>query len=123
VLREGDALIVTRLDRLARSTRGLLNILDGITKAAQAFTCLARQSCGSLLLDDIDGESQRVFRLVLLADSRTSQQLAMLPVRLCESLYCTVVRRKVDRNTRPAAIDCGLEGAYAIAPCGLRPHC
>jgi DNA invertase Pin-like site-specific DNA recombinase len=30
-LREGDTLIVNRLDRLARSTRDLLNVLDQIT--------------------------------------------------------------------------------------------
>jgi DNA invertase Pin-like site-specific DNA recombinase len=41
VLREGDTLIVTRLDRLARSTRDLLNILDGITKAGAGFKSLA----------------------------------------------------------------------------------
>ena len=32
-LDEGDVLMVTRLDRLARSTRDLLNILDTISKA------------------------------------------------------------------------------------------
>jgi DNA invertase Pin-like site-specific DNA recombinase len=32
-LGEGDVLIVTRLDRLARSTRDLLNVLDTISKA------------------------------------------------------------------------------------------
>jgi DNA invertase Pin-like site-specific DNA recombinase len=29
----GDVLIVTRLDRLARSTRDLLNVLDSVAKA------------------------------------------------------------------------------------------
>jgi DNA invertase Pin-like site-specific DNA recombinase len=37
----GDALIVTRLDRLARSTRDLLNILDAIGKAGAKFRSLA----------------------------------------------------------------------------------
>jgi DNA invertase Pin-like site-specific DNA recombinase len=32
-----DVLLVTRLDRLARSTRDLLNVLDQIAKAALAF--------------------------------------------------------------------------------------
>jgi DNA invertase Pin-like site-specific DNA recombinase len=37
----GDVLLVTRLDRLARSTRNLVNILDTIGKAGAAFKSLA----------------------------------------------------------------------------------
>jgi DNA invertase Pin-like site-specific DNA recombinase len=37
---EGDVLIVTRLDRLARSTRDLLNILDLLAKAGAQFRSL-----------------------------------------------------------------------------------
>ena len=36
----GDVLMVTRLDRLARSTRDLLNILDAIGKAGAGFKSL-----------------------------------------------------------------------------------
>jgi len=36
-LAAGDVLLVTRLDRLARSTRDLLNILDAVAKAGAAF--------------------------------------------------------------------------------------
>jgi DNA invertase Pin-like site-specific DNA recombinase len=36
----GDAVLVTRLDRLARSTRDLLNVLDKITKAGATFRSL-----------------------------------------------------------------------------------
>jgi DNA invertase Pin-like site-specific DNA recombinase len=39
-LDEGDALLVTRLDRLARSTRDLLNTLDTIAKARAGFRSL-----------------------------------------------------------------------------------
>jgi len=41
VLQSGDILLVTRLDRLARSTRDLLNILDQISKAGAKFKSLA----------------------------------------------------------------------------------
>jgi DNA invertase Pin-like site-specific DNA recombinase len=41
VLQEGDTLIVTRLDRLARSTRDLLNILARITDVGAGFKSLA----------------------------------------------------------------------------------
>jgi DNA invertase Pin-like site-specific DNA recombinase len=40
-LTKGDVLCVTRLDRLARSTRDLLNILDAIAKAGAGFRSLA----------------------------------------------------------------------------------
>ena len=39
-LEAGDVLVVTRLDRLARSTRDLLNILDIIGKAGASFKSL-----------------------------------------------------------------------------------
>jgi DNA invertase Pin-like site-specific DNA recombinase len=37
----GDVLLVTRLDRLARSTRDLLNVLDAVGKAGAGFRFLA----------------------------------------------------------------------------------
>src|SRR6516164_907874 len=40
-LREGDVLLVTRLDRLARSTRDLLNILASISEKGAGFRSLA----------------------------------------------------------------------------------
>ena len=39
-LKAGDTLLVTRLDRLARSTRDLLNMLDAIAKAGAGFRSL-----------------------------------------------------------------------------------
>jgi DNA invertase Pin-like site-specific DNA recombinase len=41
IVGEDDTVIVTRLDRLARSTRDLLNILDAIAKAGATFKSLA----------------------------------------------------------------------------------
>ena len=40
IIDAGDVVIVTRLDRLARSTRDLLNILDKIAKAGATFKSL-----------------------------------------------------------------------------------
>lgn len=39
-LSAGDVLLVTRLDRLARSTRDLLNVLDQVAKAGAGFRSL-----------------------------------------------------------------------------------
>ena len=39
--REGRRLIVTRLDRLAQSTRDLLNVLDAIAESGAGFRSLA----------------------------------------------------------------------------------
>lgn len=40
-LEAGDVLVVTRLDRLARSTRDLLNILDAVANAGAGFRSIA----------------------------------------------------------------------------------
>src|SRR5258705_929258 len=40
-LEPGDVLLVTRLDRLARSTRDLLNVLDRVSKAGAGFRSIA----------------------------------------------------------------------------------
>jgi DNA invertase Pin-like site-specific DNA recombinase len=40
-LRSGDTLMITRLDRLARSTRDLLNVLDEVAKVGANFKSLA----------------------------------------------------------------------------------
>jgi DNA invertase Pin-like site-specific DNA recombinase len=40
-LTAGDVLLVTRLDRLARSTRDLLNVLDDVAKRGAGFKSLA----------------------------------------------------------------------------------
>jgi len=40
-LGSGDVLLVTRLDRLARSTRDLLNVLDSISRVGAKFKSLA----------------------------------------------------------------------------------
>jgi DNA invertase Pin-like site-specific DNA recombinase len=48
-LGEGDTLVVCKLDRLARSTRDLLNTLDVIGKAGASFRSLADQWADTLL--------------------------------------------------------------------------
>ena len=44
-LGNGDTLVVVKLDRVARSTRDLLNILDAIAKAGASFKSLGDPWC------------------------------------------------------------------------------
>ena len=46
-IREGDTLVVAKLDRLARSVRDLLNTLAGIADAGATFKSLGDPWCGT----------------------------------------------------------------------------
>src|SRR5215831_5484169 len=76
LLREGDTLVVTRLDRLARSTRDLLNVLHAIAKKGASFRSLADAWAdtttphGRLMLTVLGGLAE--FERSLIA-ARTSQ--------------------------------------------------
>jgi DNA invertase Pin-like site-specific DNA recombinase len=76
VLREGDVLVVTRLDRLARSTRDLLNTLDTIAKAGAGFKSPAETWAdtttphGRLMLTALGGLAEFERSLIL---ARTSE--------------------------------------------------
>ena len=60
-LRPGDTLLVTRLDRLARSTRDLLNVLDTVARAGASFRSIGDAWCdtttphGRLMLTVLGG--------------------------------------------------------------------
>jgi DNA invertase Pin-like site-specific DNA recombinase len=78
-LGEGDTLIVTKLDRLARSTRDLLNTLDAIGKAGASFKSLGDPWAdtttphGRLMLTVLGGlaEFERYLILTRTAEGRT----------------------------------------------------
>jgi DNA invertase Pin-like site-specific DNA recombinase len=75
----GDVLIVTRLDRLARSTRDLLNILDDIAKRGAGFKSLhdawadTTSPHGRLMVTILAGlaEFERELILARTSDGRT----------------------------------------------------
>lgn len=75
-LRAGDVLVVTRLDRLARSTRDLLNTLDAVAKAGAGFRSLADPWAdtttphGKLMVTILGGLAEFERSLIL---SRTSE--------------------------------------------------
>jgi len=80
----GDVLIVTRLDRLARSTRDLLNILDDIAKRGAGFKSLhdawADTTCahGRLMVTILAGLAEFERELIL---ARTSDGRARAKAR------------------------------------------
>lgn len=83
-LGEGDVLVVTRLDRLARSTRDLLNTLDTIAKAGAGFRSLADAWAdtttphGRLMLTVLGGLAEFERSLIL---ARTSEGRARAKAR------------------------------------------
>jgi DNA invertase Pin-like site-specific DNA recombinase len=83
-LEAGDVLIVTRLDRLARSTRDLLNILDDIAKRGAGFKSLhdawadTTTPHGRLMLTVLGGLAEFERELIL---ARTSDGRARAKAR------------------------------------------
>src|SRR5215831_10103070 len=81
-LGEGDTLVVCKLDRLARSTRDLLNTLDAIGKAGASFRSLTDQwantdtAHGRLMVTVLGGlaEFERHLILTRTAEGRTRAQ-------------------------------------------------
>jgi DNA invertase Pin-like site-specific DNA recombinase len=75
-LEPGDTLLVTKLDRLARSTRDLLNTLDAIAKAGATFRSLgdgwadSTTPHGKLMLTVLGGLAEFERHLIL---SRTNE--------------------------------------------------
>jgi DNA invertase Pin-like site-specific DNA recombinase len=84
VLGAGDVLLVTRLDRLARSTRDLLNVLDAVAKAGAGFRSLADSWAdtttphGKLMITILGGLAEFERSLIL---ARTSEGRARAKTR------------------------------------------
>jgi DNA invertase Pin-like site-specific DNA recombinase len=102
-LAPGDMLLVTRLDRLARSTRDLLNVLDAVAKAGAGFRSLADAWAdtttphGRLMLTVLGGlaEFERSLILARTSEGRTrakargvrfGRKLALTPHQRSEAL-------------------------------------
>ena len=86
-LGEGDTLVVTKLDRLARSTRDLLNTLDAVAKAGAAFKSLGDTWAdtttphGRLMLTVLGGLAEFERRLILARTSEGRQRAQQRGVR------------------------------------------
>ena len=83
-LEPGDVLVVTRLDRLARSTRDLLNVIHRVTEAGAGFKSLAdawadtSSSHGRLMLTVLGGlaEFERELIMARTSDGRRRAKAA-----------------------------------------------
>jgi DNA invertase Pin-like site-specific DNA recombinase len=86
-LAEGDCLIVTKLDRLARSTRDLLNTLAEITQRGASFKSLGdawadtTTPAGKLMLTVLGGLAEYERHLILARTSEGRQRAQQRGVR------------------------------------------
>src|SRR6516165_1569725 len=107
-LAQGDTLVVVKLDRLARSTRDLLNTLDTIGKAGATFKSLADAwantdtAHGRLMLTVLGGlaEFERHLILSRTAEGRTRAQASA--ARFGRKLKLTVHQQQEALRRRAA---------------------
>ncbi len=121
-LRAGDTLIVTRLDRLARSTRDLLNTLDAVTRKGAAFKSLAdawadtTTAHGRLLLTVLGGLAEFERELIRARTGEGRRRAVEAGVKLGRRSSLTphqqaeVVKRRADGETLKA-----LAKSYGVA--------
>jgi DNA invertase Pin-like site-specific DNA recombinase len=110
-LRAGDTLIVTRLDRLARSTRDLLNTLDAIAKRGATFKSLAdawadtTTAHGRLLLTVLGGLAEFERELIRVRTGEGRRRAVEAGVKLGRRSSLTpyqqkeVLKRRADGET------------------------
>jgi DNA invertase Pin-like site-specific DNA recombinase len=110
-LRTGDTLIVTRLDRLARSTRDLLNTLDAVTRKGATFKSLAdiwadtTSAHGRLLLTVLGGLAEFERELIRVRTGEGRRRAVEAGVKLGRRSSLTpyqqkeVLKRRADGET------------------------
>jgi DNA invertase Pin-like site-specific DNA recombinase len=107
-LTAGDTLIVTKLDRLARSTRDLLNTLDAIGKAAASFRSLNDSWAntdtphGRLMLTVLGGLAEFERHLILARTDEGRRRAQARGVRFGRKLKLTAHQRQESIARREA---------------------
>jgi DNA invertase Pin-like site-specific DNA recombinase len=121
-LGNGDTLIVTKLDRLARSTRDLLNTLDAISKAGAAFKSLGDSwadtttPAGKLMLTVLGGLAEYERHLILARTSEGRQRAQARGVRFGRKLKLTAHQQQealARRAAGEALVD--IARSYAVS--------
>jgi DNA invertase Pin-like site-specific DNA recombinase len=107
-LQTGDVLLVTRLDRLARSTRDLLNVLDAISKAGAGFRSLSDQwadtttAHGRLMLTVLGGLAEFERELIRARTDEGRKRAQARGVRFGRKLKLTTHQRQEASARREA---------------------
>ena len=107
-LGQSDVLLVTRLDRLARSTRDLLNVLDAVAKAGAGFRSLADSWAdtttphGRLMLTVLGGLAEFERSLILARTSEGRTRAKARGVKFGRKLALTPHQRSEARARRAA---------------------
>ena len=121
-LGDGDTLIVTKLDRLARSTRDLLNTLDAIGRAGATFKSLGDPWCdtttphGRLMLTVLGGLAEFERHLILARTSEGRTRAQARGVRFGRTLKLTMHQRQEALSRRAngeALVD--IARSYAVS--------
>ena len=99
-LGEGDVLVVTRLDRLARSTRDLLNVIEEVSKRGAGFKSLNDAWCdtstphGRLMLTVLGGLAEFERSLIIARTSDGRKRAMERGVRFGRPAKMTLHQRK-----------------------------
>jgi DNA invertase Pin-like site-specific DNA recombinase len=121
-LGQGDTLVVTKLDRLARSTRDLLNTLDAVGKAGAAFKSLGDSWAdtttphGRLMLTVLGGLAEFERHLILARTSEGRARAQARGVRFGRKLNLTLHQQQeaLARRARGEAL-VDIARSYAVS--------
>jgi DNA invertase Pin-like site-specific DNA recombinase len=121
-LEAGDVLVVTRLDRLARSTRDLLNILDAIGKAGAGFKSLkdtwadTTTPHGRLMLTVLDGLAEFERELIRARTDDGRKRAKARGVRFGRPLKLTAhQRQEATQRLAEGAVQADLARSYGVS--------
>jgi DNA invertase Pin-like site-specific DNA recombinase len=121
-LEHGDVLVVSRLDRLARSTRDLLNILDAVAKAGAGFKSLkdtwadTTTPHGRLMLTVLGGLAEFERELIRARTDDGRKRAQARGVRFGRPLKLTGhQRQEVAQRLAEGAVQADLARSYGVS--------
>lgn len=120
-LEAGDVLVVTRLDRLARSTRDLLNILDAVAKAGDGFKSLTDAWAdtttphGRLMLTVLGGLAEFERELIRARTDDGRKRAKARGVKFGRPLKLTHQRREAIQRLAEGAVQADLARSYGVS--------